>query len=61
MKKTYKKPTIYTIECFNSENILKSNSEVEITENIGAKENNVFDNDDEILTYQTNQNIWENE
>ena len=55
MKKIYNKPTIEISSLIESYGIMIANSESEITENIGAKENN-FDIDwDNINNFG---NIW---
>lgn len=60
MKKIYKKPISTVIEISNKISLLAdSNTEPEVTENIGAKENNLFAEDDDII-YTDNLNLWEN-
>ena len=60
MKKIYKKPISAVIEISNNISLLAdSNKEPEVTENIGAKENNLFAEDDDII-YINNLNLWEN-
>ena len=58
MKKIYKKPICRVIENIYFDNILRNNSESEITENIGAKENDLLAEDDDIVN-QDNLNLWE--
>lgn len=59
MKKIYKKPISTVIEISNNISLLTdSNAEPEVTENIGAKENNLFAEDD--IVYTDNLNLWEN-
>lgn len=58
MKKIYKKPIIEVIKISNNISLLAtSNDEPEDTENIGAKENNLFEDDEKIN--QDNLNLWE--
>ena len=54
MKNIYKKPIIEIINC--DVQCLNSNSECEITENIGAKENNLIAEDE--IKYDENW-LWE--
>lgn len=57
MKKIYKKPIIEIIECKVS-NILIASEEPQVTENIGAKENDLLADDEDIVN-QDNLNLWE--
>lgn len=57
MKKMYIKPTIDVIQMFNDVNLMSaSDSEPEVTENIGAKENNLIAEDE--IKYDENW-LWE--
>lgn len=57
MKKIYKKPISTVIEISNNISLLAdSNKEPEVTNNIGAKENNLFAEDD--IDYSPNYDIW---
>lgn len=59
MKKIYKKPISRVIKISNNISLLAdSNKEPEVTNNIGAKENNLLAEDDDIVN-QDNLNLWE--
>lgn len=59
MKKIYKKPISTVIEISNNISLLAdSNKEPEVTNNIGAKENDLLAEDDDIVN-QDNLNLWE--
>ena len=57
MKLHYIKPTTEIIYINPDTNILLNHSEPEITSNIGANENNIFDEDEE--TNIDTKNLWE--
>ena len=57
MKKMYIKPTIDVMQMFNDVNLMSaSDNEPEVTENIGAKENNLIAEDE--MKYDENW-LWE--